>query len=541
MGSGPVPSTGSFEEQLRDALAHLHDVPYLGAHPFAARDRSGNPGRALRRELLAAVEALRPAADAPAASPVRRRHALLTFRYVDGLEIGQVHRRLGIGRSLYFRELERALAALSDALRDRWRTDQPHPANVVVLPGRTTLHLARTALPADLTSFVGREQELPAVWRSLGGARLVTLTGPPGTGKTRLALRAAAGLAAAFPDGVHFLPLAAVADADAVLPTIVRGLGLAGDGEPGAVLEAALRRRRCLLVLDNFEQVLPAAPRIAGLLRACPDLAVLVTSRAALRVSGEHELPVPPLAVPGPSRPSGVLLSYGAVRLFVDRARAVRPDFALTAENAEAVAEVCRRLDGLPLAIELAAARVGVLPPRALLPRLASRLSLLTAGPQDGPARQRTLRDAIAWSHDLLDGDEQRLFRRLGVFVGGCRPDAAAAVADLGGEAVIAGLASLVGKCLLRQEEEPDGEPRFSMLETIREYALDREYHNLDAAMAWAIEAREADSGCTSAAPCKASGCSVATSARASSGSARSSTCRRRRPARWRGPGRSGC
>jgi predicted ATPase len=311
-------------------------------------------------------------------------------------------------------------------------------------------------LPRPLTSFVGREREIAEVRRLLGGARLVTLTGPPGTGKTRLALEVAAG---DFPDGVRFVALASVTQPERVMPTIAQALEVREvSGQPLAEsVEARLRGRALLLLLDNVEQVVTAGPQIGELLGTCPELRVLATSREALRVQGEHRYPVPPLP------------PAAAVQLFVARARAVRPDFALADENAPVVAGICRRLDCLPLAIELAAARVTILAPAALLVRLERRLPLLTGGPRDLPARQQTLRDALAWSHDLLDPAEQVLFRRLAVFVGGFAPEAAEALAGAG----LDDLASLVGKSLLDRQED-DREPRFAMLETIREYGLER-------------------------------------------------------------------
>ena len=262
---------------------------------------------------------------------------------------------------------------------------------------------------------------------------------------------------------------------------IITALGVREAGDEPLIerLKAVLRDKRLLLVLDNFEQVVEAAPIVADLLGACPDVTVLVTSRVRLRVSGEREVPVAPLGLAALDRHRSVedVATSEAVRLFVARAEAVQPDFALTPDNAVAVAEICRRLDGLPLAIELAAARVKVLPPAALLARLDHRLPLLTGGGRDLPARQQTMRAAIAWSHDLLTPEEQVLFRRLAVFAGGFTLEAAEAVASGSGEPGIdpfEGVASLLDKSLLRQEAGPGGEPRFSMLETVREFALEQ-------------------------------------------------------------------
>lgn len=334
------------------------------------------------------------------------------------------------------------------------------------------------APPAYLTSFVGREHELAQGRSILRTARLVTMTGPPGTGKTRLAARLAEELAEEFRDGAVFVALAAVTDTALFLSTLAQALGVrvAWPRPLLEVIAAHLRERHLLLVLDNFEQILPAADQVRALVSTCARLTVLVTSRAPLRLSGEREFPIPPLACPGPDESGSVDDAVAAaVALFVDRAVAIQPGFELTPQNAPAIADICRRLDGLPLAIELAAARVKVLPPQALLTRLGRRLDLLKGGARDLPSRHQTLRQAIAWSYDLLDADDQTLVRRLSVFAGGHTVEAAESVASpamAGG--VLEGLASLVDKNLLRQETQPDGEPRFTMLETIREFGLER-------------------------------------------------------------------
>ena len=357
---------------------------------------------------------------------------------------------------------------------------------------RDWTHLA--PLPNPLTTFVGREREAGEVLALLRrpGVRLVTLVGPGGVGKTRLALRVAE-LAAEWFDGVAFVALDPISDPDRVLPAIARAVGVREEGERPltARLAAAFGERSLalLLVLDNIEQVVAAGPRIGTLLEAAPRLKVLATGRAAWRLSGEQEFPVPPLALPEPGRlpPVAKLAETEAVALFTRRARAVRPDFVLSETNAAAVVEICRRLDGLPLAIELAAARAKVLSPQALLARLEYRLPLLGGGPRDLPARLRTMRDAVAWSYDLLTPDERALFRRLSVFVGGFDLEAAEAVSRgveesgsrgvegvLGDSDILDGICSLVDKSLLNQREGPGGESRYGMLETIREYGLDR-------------------------------------------------------------------
>jgi non-specific serine/threonine protein kinase len=353
----------------------------------------------------------------------------------------------------------------------------------------------RTNLPIPLTSFVGRERELAAVARLLVGdaprPRLVTLTGTGGTGKTRLALHVAAGVIDRFADGVFLVLLAPIRDPGLVVPAVAQTLGVPdiGGRPPLEILKDHLRDKQLLLILDNFEQVLEAAPSVPSLLEACPRLTALVTSRAALRVSGEREVVVPPLAVPDPIHrpPAGVdpVAGYGqleSVQLFVARAQAVRADFRLTPESAPAVAAICRRLDGLPLAIELAAARTRVLDPPAILARLAHRLQLLTGGARDVPARQQTLRATIAWSYDLLAPAERALFRRLAVFVGGCTLAAAEAVGASAID-VLDGVDSLAAKSLVQRMDATagdgagaagDGDGRVAMLETIREFGVER-------------------------------------------------------------------
>ncbi len=348
------------------------------------------------------------------------------------------------------------------------------------------------ALPVPATPLVGREREAAAVEDLvLGeGVRLVTLTGPGGVGKSRLVVEVARRLGPAFADGVRFVELAAVPAADLVPAAVAAGLGLTTSaGRLSADLVSYLRGRRLLLVLDNFEHVVSAAGLLAELLAAAPGVVVLVTSRVVLRLRGEHEFAVPPLPVPpaGTGPGPGDVRDYAAVGLFVERAHAAAPGFAMTGENAEAIAEICRRLDGLPLAIELAAARVRLLPPQALTSLLGQRFTLLTGGARDLPERQRTLRNTLDWSYGLLSAGEQAMLARLGVFAGTfglpaagavCgepgRGEASAASPDPGRAGqVMDTLGALVDNSLVRAETR-GGEPRFILLETIREYALER-------------------------------------------------------------------
>lgn len=338
------------------------------------------------------------------------------------------------------------------------------------------------SLPAPLASLIGRERELATVAELLVRAdvRLVTLTGSGGVGKTRLALQVASDLVAWFPEGMTVVSLASVRDTALVASAIARALGIAESAEraPLGRVGADLRDRRGLLVLDNFEHLLAAAPVVTALLVQCPRLKVLATSRSPLRLDGEHDLPVMPLQVPDARHHTlAELAGSPAVRLFAERARATNPAFALTGANAAAVGAICQRLDGLPLAIELAAARSNLFEPAALLPRLAHRLPLLTGGRRDSPDRHRTLRDAIAWSHDLLSADEQVLFRRLAVFVDGFTLEAAEAVAAPAGDRpreAVAGVAALVDQSLLHVDPGSGDAPRCRMLETVREFGLEQ-------------------------------------------------------------------
>ena len=347
-------------------------------------------------------------------------------------------------------------------------------------PPLNTLDRTPNNLPTQLTSFVGREAEVREVRRLLKNSRLLTLTGPGGTGKTRLALQAAAEVSADFPDGVYFVGLSSVVDPQLVLPVVMQTLGVqeAAGQSPVDQLAAALKNRKVLLVLDNFEQLVPAGTAVAELLHATSETKVVVTSRAVLHVYGEHEYPVPPLGLPDMRAHVSLesMSQYESVKLFIERALAVKPDFTVTNENAPALAQVTTELDGLPLAIELAAARVKLFSPQAMLPRLEKRLALLRSGPRDLPGRQQTLRGAIEWSYDLLDAAQKRLFARFSIFARGARLTDAETVcgqpAELGME-VLDGLTALADQSLLRLVPMLE-EPRFFMLQTIREFGQER-------------------------------------------------------------------
>ncbi len=369
--------------------------------------------------------------------------------------------------------------------------DLQHPSHLFQLvivglpadfPPPKTLDSHPNNLPIQPTSLIGREKEVATVQHLLRreDVRLLTLTGPGGTGKTRLGLQIVAELADQYPDGVFFVNLAPVSDPDRVASAILQTLGISDlSGQPPlTLLTAALKDKQMLLLLDNFEQVVSAASQVADLLAACPKLKIVVTSRMVLHVRAEHEFAVPPLALPDPTHlPDLVALSqYDAVTLFIQRAQAVKSDFQVTNANAPAVAKICVHLDGLPLAIELAAARAKFFAPQALLTRLEQGLTVLVGGARDLPARQQTLRAAIAWSYDLLSTEEKTLFRRLSVFVDGCMWEAAEVVCRAAGELsgdILDGLLSLVDKSLLRQEESTEGEPRFWMLQLLREFGLE--------------------------------------------------------------------
>ena len=339
-------------------------------------------------------------------------------------------------------------------------------------------------LPYQHMPLIGREKELETIQKVVlrNEVNLLTITGPGGIGKTRLALQAAVELLDAFEDGVFFVSLASITDPDLVAATILQTLGFTtGENQPAlGLLKGYLQEKRMLLVIDNFEQVTAASPLLGELLKAAPRLKILVTSQAVLHVYGEYEFNVPPLAVPDINNLPAldVVARSPAVALFVNRAEAVKVDFALTPENARVIVEICAQLDGIPLALELAAARIKLFAPQALLRELSHRLNLLAQKSPDRSPRHQTLRNAVAWSFQLLASDERALFTQMGVFVGGCTLDAVEAIYTDGGNKddapLLEQLASLVDKSMLQHELRPNGEPRFMLLETLREYALER-------------------------------------------------------------------
>ena len=384
-------------------------------------------------------------------------------------------------------------------LKDLERPEHLYQVIVPGLPSDFPLLKTRPSslgnLPAQPNELIGREEEVGTVRQLLlrEAVRVITLTGPGGTGKTRLALQTAVSLKDDFHDGLYFVALAPISDPNLLAFSIAMAVGIRENPARPVLdsLKDSLQAKHMLLVLDNFEQIVAAAPVVAALLATCPGLKVLVTSRIVLHLSGEHEYQVPPLKLPDPARLPGpeALDRYSAIALFVQRARAVKPGFGLSTENAAAVARICAQLDGLPLAIELAAARIKLLSPQAMLDRLGSRLDFLKGGARDLPARHQTLRQAIAWSYDLLDDDEKAFFRRTSVFVGDCTLEAIEKVcADVGGlgRDALDAVAALADNSLLRQEEGQGEEPRFAMLGTIREYGLEC----LKAAAEWELTRR---------------------------------------------------
>jgi non-specific serine/threonine protein kinase len=500
----------AFGREVRDALAHLHDLPYLHTCPLASAFRGKATGRAetvgwgLQQCLREALDALGPASQGRPGK-TGRSPRVLHLRYVEGLSVVEVCGRLGISKTEYQRAHSRGLETVIAMIRDRLSptpASQDASAAPAAPPGLTdpgAAHLPaslndltdtrrqekgllRHNLPAQLTSFVGREREIAEVRRLLGTTRLLTVTGPGGAGKTRLVLQVAADLLGDYPDGVCLAELAPLADPELVPQTVALALGVREvASEPIlTTLRAHLGPRHLLLVLDNCEHLLDGAARLAdALLRHCPQLRIAATSREPLGTAGETSWRLPSLALPDPGQPLPTerLLGYESIKLFVERASAARPGFELTERNATAVARICARLDGMPLALELAAARVRVLSAEQLAERLDDRFDLLTGGSRTALPRQQTLRAAIDWSYDLLSEPERVLFRRLSVFAGGWTLGAAEGVCagdGLSAEEILDLLIKLADRSVVTVVEQTSEEPRYRLLETIRQYARDR-------------------------------------------------------------------
>ena len=496
LGDGYAPVLERHNVILRDAIrdAHGRELATQGDSFFSVFVQ---PAQAVG----AAVQAQRALADSswPEGGATRVRMGMHTGEATLGGDnyVGlSVHRAARIadaahgGQVLMSQPTTNEVRAVLPAevrlreLGEHWLKDLEHPEQLtqLLIEGQQTefppLRAARrpVRLPAELTSFVGRGAEEDLVESSLGEARLVTLVGPGGSGKTRLALRVAAEMARRYPEGIVFVPLEGISEVELLPEAIAEPLGLRQDAAipVETLVTNHLRERRTLVVLDNLEQLPEAARIVARLLREARQLTILATSRGPLHVEGERTIAVPPLQVPDVERllPIDELRRVESVALFVERARNAEPTFDLTDANAAAVAEICSRLDGLPLAIELAAARIRVLTPWAMLDRLERPLALLSSSAAGVPERQRTLRGAIAWSHELLSDDERALFRRLAVFAGGWTIEAAEAVAADAVD-VLDGLDSLVHKSLVRRHDRA-GELHFEMLSTIREFAIEQ-------------------------------------------------------------------
>lgn len=483
-------------ELVRDALAHLHDPVCLQTHPLVSllalqpSRASTNPGRALHQLLRDAIDELRPAADR--ADPhARRVHEILRLRYVEALAPRDVQRALALSRAEYFRDQQRAVAAVAALLQARLPTREPAlpaspgPPASLPPPPQPQTGKGKVSLPTPRTSFIGRRRELSEIARILESGRLVTLVGPGGCGKTRLAIEAAHAAQDAYPDGVWFIDLSTLADAALIESVVAAALGLKerpGESVEGNLIDG-LSARHLLLLLDNCEHLVDACARLVDhLLDGCPAVRILTTSREPLRLDGEAVVRVPPLATPDLSvlaDAAGFLARVSkseAGSLFVDRAKAARSGFALTRENARAVAEVCDRLDGIPLALELAAARLRALSVEHLGRRLDDQVPALGPGNRDASPRHQTLRGAIDWSYALIAEKERVLLRRLAAFVGRFTVEAAETVCadgDLVAAEIHDLLAQLVDKSFVEPGKGQESD-RYVMLEMIRQYARER-------------------------------------------------------------------
>jgi predicted ATPase/class 3 adenylate cyclase len=441
----------------------------------------GDIGSLKVRMAMHAGESIPDARGDYLAAPLNRLSRLLSTGYGSQILLSQTVQQLsrgGLPPEVELRDLGEH--RLRDLLEPERVFQLLHPELPADFPALKSLDIHPNNLPLQPTSFLGREAVVQDIANLLqrSDVRLLTLTGPGGTGKTRLALHVVAEHLDDFADGVFFVPLASLTDPGLVPSAIAEALGIREEGSQPLEerLRDSLSSKALLLILDNFEHLSEAAPLVADLLTSAPNLKILITSRVPLRLRAEQEYPVPSLGLPRrrPPLTADEATQYEALRLFVARAQAITPSFNVDNETAPAVAEICHRLDGLPLAIELAAARVRILSPQAMLARLEQRLPLLTGGARDAPHRQRTLRNTIAWSYDLLEPDEQQLFRRFAVFAGGASFEAVEAVANPDGDLdIFGGLERLVEHSLLRQGDGSDGESRFTMLETIREFAQD--------------------------------------------------------------------
>jgi predicted ATPase/class 3 adenylate cyclase len=473
IGDGTQAAFASAEAALRAAVA--------SQRALLAEDW-GEIGPLTVRMALHAGEAIPDIRGDYLAAPLNRLARLLSTGYGGQILLSQTVQQLSRGALPAGSELrDLGEHRLRDLLEPERVYQLRHPDLPAEFPPLKSLEHRPNNLPLQPTPFLGREQEVEQVVALVRrpDVRLLTLTGPGGTGKTRLGLQVGAEVLEDFADGVFFVPLAPLTDPELVPSAIAEALEVREEG--GRPLRErlldVLAGKQLLVVLDNVEHVVGAAPFVGELLGAAPGLKVLATSRIPLRLRGEQEYAVPTLTLPRRKPPPTAeqLTQYEAVRLFIARAQAVKADFTVSNETAPAVAEICHRLDGLPLAIELAAARVRMLSPQAMLARLEQRLPLLTGGARDAPARQQTLRNTIAWSYDLLSPEEKALFRRLAVFAGRASFEAIEAVANSDGDLdVFGGIERLLEHSLIRQEEGPDGEPRFWMLETVREFGVEQ-------------------------------------------------------------------